>query len=595
MITQPNAQHDVAEPLHPDDPCLSRDIISWCHRVADEPLPPSAVPGATLRQRRVLASLGGLAAALTEAATLDTNTWDRWPHAVASWAKSAPRPPLALVERARTAIEARGQTDVLAHLYERIVAGPNRRHLGTFFTPPPVFDYMIRRTKQVLSDRPDVVIDPGAGVGAFTEGALHHWPESQIHAVDVNIVTLGLLAARCAVLNSPNQPNFVHGDYLEWVTSIKSDPLKSRLIIGNPPYTRHQLLDRKTKEAAHAASGPLCPNGQAGLSTHFLAATLRALGPRDSICFLLPTNWLETRYAREVRKHLWELRNRTVQIHAFPHEAVIFPSAQVSAMIVIVGPEANKTQCMSYYSVTHGMNQKFRVTRLANTQRKANCPPSFTVRALSGTLKKTGENRTPQSALSSIAVVRRGVATGDNEFFLRRDSEVADLPKEAYVPALPTLRKVPEQDLTPAAHQVLGASGIRRWLLRLDNLPAEDEAVRALINEGEARGTPERYLCRVRTPWYAVERMSIPDVLIAPMTKSRFRVVQNLAGATPTNSIYGMRLIRRTDAVESARELVAWLRSDDGQQALLSIARRHSDGLFKLEPRALANLHVPIQ
>jgi hypothetical protein len=154
---------------------------------------------------------------------------------------------------------------------------------------------------------------------------------------------------------------------------------------------------------------------------------------------------------------------------------------------------------------------------------------------------------------------------------------------------------VPEQDLTTFAHQVLGANGVRRWLLRLDNLPPGDERVQDLIREGEIRGTPDRYLCRVRTPWYAVEQPPIPDILIAPMTKSRFRVVQNLAGATPTNSIYGIRLIHREDAVESARKLVTWLRSDTGQQGLLSIARRHSDGLFKIEPRALASLNVPTQ
>ncbi|MFI5742125.1 Eco57I restriction-modification methylase domain-containing protein [Streptomyces anulatus] len=500
-----------------------------------------------------------------------------------------------MVDRARTAIAARGQTDILAHLYERIVAGPNRRHLGTFFTPPPVLAYMIRRTKQVLSDAPDIVVDPGAGVGAFTEGALHHWPNSQVHAVDVNIVTLGLLAARCAVLDATNQPLFVHEDYLEWVTRIKADPLKTRLTIGNPPYTRHQLLDRKTKNVAHAASGPLCPNGQAGLSTHFFAATLRSLGPQDAICFLLPANWLETRYAREVRKHLWELRNRTVQIHAFPHEAVIFPSAQVSAMIVIVGPETDEKQSMSYYSVTRGADPIFEVIRLAHTQRETACPPSFTVRALSGPLTTPKEPSAHETPLSSIAVVRRGVATGDNDFFLRRDSEVSDLPEEAYMPALPSLRKVPEQDLTPELHESLNANGVRRWLLRLDNGPADNEAVRELISEGENRGTPDRYLCRARTLWYAVERMPVPDILIAPMTKKRFRVIQNLAGATPTNSIYGIRLIRRTEVVESARKLVSWLRSDDGQQALLSIARRHSDGLFKLEPRALSNLNVPMQ
>ena len=595
MITQPNAQHDVTESRRPVDPSLSRDIVSWCHRVADEPLPPSAVPGATLRQRRVLASLGGLAGALAEVATLDTNTWDRWPDAVASWAKSAPRPAIELVRRAQVAIEADGTTDILAQLYERIVAGPNRRHLGTFFTPPPVLDYMISRTNLVMNEVPAVVIDPGAGVGAFTEASLHHWPASLIHAVDVNIVTLGLLAARCAVLNTTNQPIFVHGDYLDWVTSAAPIPNKPRLILGNPPYTRHQLLDHKTKEAALAASGPLCSNKQAGLSTHFLAATLRTLGPRDTICFLLPTNWLETRYAREVREHLWELTNRSVEIHAFPHEAVIFPSAQVTAMIIIVGPETNREQHMSYFSVTHGNGPAFQASRLASTPRKSACPPSFTIKTLASATTKSQKPGTPHPPLSSVAVVRRGVATGDNEFFLRRDSEVANLPREAYVPALPTLRNVPEQDLTTFAHQILGANGVRRWLLRLDNLPPGDERVQDLIREGEIKGTPDRYLCRVRTPWYGVEQPPIPDILIAPMTKSRFRVVQNLAGATPTNSIYGIRLIHRENAVESARKLVTWLRSDTGQQGLLSIARRHSDGLFKIEPRALASLNVPTQ
>ncbi|MEV7159185.1 N-6 DNA methylase [Streptomyces misionensis] len=514
---------------------------------------------------------------------------------MASWAKAAPRPPSRLVQRAWAAIEPGNTTDILANLYERIVAGPNRRHLGTFFTPPRVLDYMVEHTKQVLSHDPDIIIDPGAGVGAFTEGALHHWPHSQIYAIDVNIVTLGLLAARCAVLDSPNQPTFVHGDYLEWITGIEPEPLKSRLVIGNPPYTRHQLLDRKTKDAAHAASGPLCPNGQAGLSTHFLAATLRTLGPQDSICFLLPANWLETRYAREVRTHLWQLHSRAIQIHTFPHEAVIFPSAQVSAMIIIVGPEKGTEQPMSYHSVTHRATQSFQAKRLTKIQRKKTCPPSFTADAFATETTKPRKTAAPRIALSSVAVVRRGVATGDNEFFLRRDSEVADLPKEAYVPALPSLRNAPEQDLTPAAHQALGASGVRRWLLRLDAASAQSEAVRALISEGESRGTPERYLCRMRTPWFAVERTPIPDILISPMTKARFRVVQNMAGATPTNSIYGIRLIDRINSVESAQKLASWLRSDEGQQALLSIARRHSDGLFKLEPRALSNLDVPIQ
>ena len=44
--------------------------------------------------------------------------------------------------------------------------------------------------------RPASVVDPGAGVGAFTLNAATRW-HAPLVAVDLNVVTLGLLAARC--------------------------------------------------------------------------------------------------------------------------------------------------------------------------------------------------------------------------------------------------------------------------------------------------------------------------------------------------------------------------------------------------------------
>jgi hypothetical protein len=553
---------------------------------------PEMIPGTTLKQRQPLAALGGLAAALAETYGPDPGSLDRWPDAVAAWAKTAPRPPQDVISRVRSALKNDG-SGLFATIYERIVAGPNRRQLGTFFTPPTVLDFMLTRAASV-SPEPDVIVDPGAGVGAFTEAALRKWPNASVHSIDVNVVTLGLLAARCSAMEAHQEPVFHHCDYLDWIQGENLQNDTRKLIIGNPPYTRHHLMDSATKKMAQTASGELCPSGQAGLSTHFLAATLRKIRAQDTICFLLPANWLETHYGKHIREHLWELDSRAVEIHMFPHGASVFPNAQVSAMVILIGPQTDKKQDLFYFQVTQNGSAKYVAKCVTRKKRSGDVPSVFTAESLSQKkLNRPIKGSPTARALNEIATVRRGVATGDNRFFLRSDAEVSGLPEAAYVCALPSLRNIEFNDLTPKQHENMGNQGVKRWLLRLDKADPANPAVAALVHEGEERGTPQRYLCKVRSPWYAVEEVPVPDILIAPMSKSKFKVVNNTAGAIPTNSLYGIRLLDRVTAGRSAKPLVLWLQSDDGQTSLRAISRRHSDGIFKLEPRALSGLHIP--
>ncbi|TYR61195.1 N-6 DNA methylase [Streptomyces parvus] len=580
----------MTTPQH--DPELVKSVVSWCRRSSVDPLTQEMIPGATLKQRQPLAALGGLVAALAETYGRTTGSLDRWPDAVTSWAKAAPRPPTDMISGIRSALGNEG-SGLFAAIYERIVAGPNRRHLGTFFTPAAVLEFMVTRAKSV-SQNPTVIVDPGAGVGAFTESALREWPHASVHAIDVNVVTLGLLAARCSAMQTSQEPIFHHADYLGWIQAVNPHDEAQRLFIGNPPYTRHHLMNQATKKLAQAASGELCPSGQAGLSTHFLAATLRRMQARDTLCFLLPTNWLETNYGRHIREHLWQLHSRLIEIHMFPHGASVFPNAQVSAMVILIGPETQRKQEMRYFQVAQNQRGRYVAKSVTKRKRAGSAPPIFTRESLSQKVKgQIGEKCASAKPLSDVATVRRGVATGDNSFFIRTDAEVAHLPEAAYVRALPSLRNISFDDLTTELHETMGRQGARRWLLRLDKTDSTDPAVAALMHEGEKKGTPERYLCKIRTPWYAVEEVPIPDILIAPMSKSEFKVVSNTAQAIPTNSLYGIRLLDRAAAELFARPLTLWLQSEDGQKSLRALARRHSDGIFKLEPRALSGLQIP--
>ncbi|MET7951627.1 Eco57I restriction-modification methylase domain-containing protein [Micromonospora sp. NPDC005324] len=388
----------------------------------------------------------------------------------------------------------------------------------------------------------------------------------------------------------PTRASLHHVDYLDWLSTTWPEAPGPRLIWGNPPYTRHQGLPAETKTRARQASRELAPGGRSGLSTYFLAASLANLKPQDSLCLLLPSNWLEAEYARSVREHLWQATSRLTELHIFPHSLRLFPVASVAAMVVWVGPQTEREQPLVVHRLDGDLATGFASVRTESHPRIGVAPANF----MSFKKAKAPERRSEDYVqLASLARIRRGVATGANHFFLLTDAQVEGLPAGTYVPAATRLREMPGDTLDKEAHDALGAKGERRWLLWLAAGDINDPVVNQLIDRGKFERVHEAHLCEVRTPWYAVERIPVPDLLFGPMTKGRFRLIRNEVGAIPTNTFYGITLRRRAVAVDSVESLLSWIRSPSGQSALVEVARQHGSGTLKIEPRDLAQLRIP--
>lgn len=575
------------------------EVARWCRAAQADPLPQWDVRGANEHERRQLAALGGVAAALAQSVWTDQELASL-PPAVQKWLRDGPTVPAKLIDSIRRDFQS--FEDPLALVYERIVAGHRRRQLGTFFTPRPVLEYMrsVIKSKRII---PKTVADPGAGVGAFTLAALKWWPDSDVYAVDVNLVTLGLLATRPDISKSielagqsRHQLHVRHEDFLQWLQNNWCATPGPRLILGNPPYTRHQQLTASEKRMAQALAGALAPGARAGLSTYFLAASLNTLEPKDSLCMLLPANWLEADYARSLRTHLWRSSHRTIELHIFPNELNVFPGAQVSAMILLVSPVRNKVQPLKVISIEGALDEGFYKGRVIEVQRQGDVPISLSPEKLNS---GAGINRaiqdTSKIAIDSIAIVRRGVATGANSFFLRTGTEVQQLPEGSYIPAISRLRDLDGDTLDIDTHADLSRNGARCWLLNFHEDHSKSPRVMEIITEGVEKGINGRHLCKIRNPWYTVERILAPDILIGPMGKETFRIVVNTSGSVPTNTLYGLRIRNRSEPhlSETVQWLSNWLRSKNGQTALRAAARKHGDGLVKLEPRAVAQVKFP--
>lgn len=561
-------------------------MLDWLTSQPTEPLDEKWVPGASADERRSLRCLGGIARRLLDGPS------DQLPALVHEWLAAAPAPPEPLVAEALGHLRSSAEA-WLADLYASLVRSDHRRPLGTFFTPAAEVTAMLDMW-DATQPSPAQVIDVGAGVGVFTAAATTRWTAATVSAVDINPVTLGLLAVRMGAPDlvpaggASGRVTLVCDDFVSWIDGSMPTSTGPRLILGNPPYTRLQLLDPEDRVRLHAAAGDLCGT-RASLSSLMTAVALTRLEPTDGLSFLLPAQWLESQYAAPLRAFLWKVTHRRVELRLV--ESSVFPDARVDAVALMVGVEQTEPQdlVVSTWQSTkpHSVNRADPVPetwRRLFTERPAGTTPAL----------RSAIAVQPSDVLSDVATVRRGVATGNNRFFLIPESSKAQhrLPDSVLRRAIRRLGPVPDV-LTSEAWSALDERD-RPWLLVANKGDREKlKRLNAYLTHGEETGAGSGELCSRRDDWYDLEHdLFVPDVILSSMGRSGFRVVENQLGALITNNLYGWRWL---DHIPQRRrqEIIRWFRSDAGQNALRLVARRQADQLLKLEPGALKNLPIP--
>lgn len=561
---------------------FAASTYDWLLDPTHPPVPAEWVPGANDKELSSLNALGGIAAGL-----LPKRASKRLPAVVADWIHSSPTAPKWVVEDASRAF-ASDPDQSLATAYARLVRAANRRRLGTFFTPAPEVKLMLDMW-DAHQPPPSTVIDVGAGVGVFTAAAARQWPRARIVAVDINPVTLGLLGVRLYRhdITTFGKVTLHHGDFTSDLYEEPSLRQQRRLILGNPPYTRAQLLPVSERRRLEALAGGLC-NSRASLSTVITAISLLDLKATDGLCLLLPAQWLEADYARELRATLWKSERRRIELRLV--ESSLFDEALVDAVALLVGPEtARPGLFMSNWSQEPGPP----LNRV-----DATCPPNWRTLFASvpcrqhESVSAGARTERNETTLGTFAKVRRGLATGANRFFVFTTAEKVSANLDPYLQRtiVGRLRDMPDALRTSDP----SFNATHRWLLQADRAQASaDQALAQYIRAGETDDLHERHLCSTRRDWFDLTaEVTIPDVIVAPMTRERFRVIVNDAAAAISNNLYGVTWLTGTPE-ETRGEIVDWLRSDEGQRALKAIARQQGSGLLKIEPKSLQRLPLP--
>jgi hypothetical protein len=390
----------------------------------------------------------------------------------------------------------------------------------------------------------------------------------------------------------------MHADF----TQQKAEP-RFNLLICNPPYVRHHHMAVEQKLRLQADTEAACGvrmAGLGGLYCYFLGLAHAWLAP-DAVCgWLIPSEFMDVNYGRAVKQYLLD-KVTLLHIHRFDPSDVQFADALVSSAVVW------------FRNTPPSLQHEVRFTFGGSLENPA-LSKTVSAKALSEEAKWT---RFPASAvrvksseptISDFFKIKRGLATGDNGYFIMTEEEVAArrLPFECLKPILPSPRYVTADEVEADS---TGAPILDKRLYLLDSKLTEEEigvnypTLAAYLAEGRAGGLHERYLCSHRSVWYSQEDRPAPPIACtyigrADNKKGRpFRFILNQSTATVANvylAMYPTPILERALRLDPGLMRRVWQALNRiTPDQLLGEGRVYGGGLHKLEPRELANVPVP--
>lgn len=478
-----------------------------------------------------------------------------------------------------------------------------RNILGQYATAPKLADDILEYAKRLLPDNSKIkFLDPAFGTGAFYSALLKTFPDERI------ISAAGFEKDERVAEESRNlwqsTPLRLHSmDFTK--AELPSEGNKANLIICNPPYVRHHHLSREDKERLQKLSESITGikfNGLTGFYCYFLAICHAWLAENGTAGWLIPSEFMDVNYGQAVKRYL--LENVTLlRVHRYDPTEVQFDDALVSSSVIWF----TKKLPLSDHQIefTYGgtlekpkLSKFISLTAAASSRKWTTLP--FT---------KTAVERSSKTVkLSELFTIKRGIATGANEFFILSPEQIAqyELPKRFLMPVLPS-PKFLQTDKVETNEDGEPTVAKKLYLLNCD-LPEQviEQNYPTLwkyLQKGVEMGISERFLCKNRKTWYLQEKRPPAPILCTYMGKNKedrkpFRFILNHSKATAANvylMIYPNSTLFNPAAYDAKFIESVWRQLNDIPcNEIMDEGRVYGGGLHKIEPKELGNILIEL-
>ena len=182
-----------------------------------------------------------------------------------------------------------------------------RKEFGDFQTPDELAMRVVALVSEIFG-KPDVVVEPTAGLGAFLKASVQHWgDEPHYEAYEIN----QQYVARASLALKGSGVEFYHRDFFteDWKANLKKSGQSRVLVIGNPPWVTNsdlgqlgsQNLPKKTNFQRLRGFDACTGKSNFDIAEWMLIRLIEALPTEGTLAMLC-----KTMTARKVLRHFWK-------------------------------------------------------------------------------------------------------------------------------------------------------------------------------------------------------------------------------------------------------------------------------------------------
>ena len=456
-----------------------------------------------------------------------------------------------------------------------------RRAAGQFFTPRWIARGM---ADWVLDCEPEAVIDPACGFGMLLDACRERGFKGRLigYELDEELARRGREGYRGEPAIDVRCTDFL---------ATPKEEIPAAVV--NPPYNRFQrreLPARMQVELAREAG--LLASGYTNQYALFLYLVLIRLRPGGRAAFIVPSEFLATGYGVQVKNFL--LANRRLRhLILFDTGERVFPEAATTACVMLFdGKPAPALEVWHLAGVRDA--HAFAALCTEKPVREADARIRYEQLDAQANWQGLGQAQADFNRFVPLRVfgdVKRGIATGANEYFVLRPSEAKErgLLEQDLLPCIASASSAPQVIFTDQDWDALRREDQPCHLF--DGVAAQSEAAQRYVTYGETRDYHQRYLTKMRKPWYKLESRQPAPLLLAVFGRGGFRVCLNRSQAVNLTAFHGFY----PGADFRSLLLPIWLyfQSATARTAFARQQRAYGDGLKKLEPGDWSKLLVP--
>lgn len=438
----------------------------------------------------------------------------------------------------------------------------SKKESGSYYTPKVLADFLSNHIVQKYIKGTEIsILEPSCGDGEFVSSFFKSLDLNAVENVSIDLFDINkkeLDKARILIpLSKKINKGVYHGDYLKYYLENNQ---KYSLIIGNPPYIKRSNLKKlqvKSCDEVHEifknSNEIIISDGKINnIWIAFVEAAIMSLNKNGILCFVVPSEILQVKYAKELRALIIDEFDR-VEVFAF--NELIFDGIQqdVIALIGVKGIENQKEHGFSFYQVdelTDLKEPKFteKHSNIHRTTLDKWTNYILTDEELNFVDKLKNEFKQIKFYSEKAQV---GIVSAANDYFILNDKELQEnklsrfrsiikpvLPKGAFIPNV--------ANFTDFDYNFLKTKNIKVNFLLFPNLPKSklNQKVIDYLDKGEEKkedGTGElhkRYKMTKRDNWYHVPSTWLSQGLFVKRSHKYPKIFVNEANSLATDSFY---------------------------------------------------------